>query len=124
MEWYERYPLRMGAEKAIMAERYPQFVLKLDASRRLFWDGLVQTNFGTIYQVNISYPLSYPWQRPKLLVVYPRLRSDAPHRFTDGSLCVFPNDWDHKRCTAPAAVPLVAAWLALYEVFLRSGERW
>ena len=55
-KWYERYPLRVSAEKIIMQENYPQFVLKADAKKQLFWDGLLQTNFGSLYRVNISYP--------------------------------------------------------------------
>lgn len=123
-KWYERYPLRVSAEKIIMQENYPQFVLKADAKKQLFWDGLLQTNFGSLYRVNISYPETYPWQKPKLDIVHPGLRRDSPHRFADGSLCIYPDNWNYKQATAPAAVPLVAGWLALYEVFLRTGQRW
>ncbi len=123
-KWYERYPLRISAEKIIMQESYPQFVLKLDSRKQPFWDGMLQTNFGTLYRANINYPEAYPWQKPKLAIVHPRLRPDAPHRFADGSLCIYPKDWNHKQATAPAAVPLIAGWLLLYEVFLRTGKRW
>ncbi len=122
--WYERYPLRIAAEKIIMQENYPQFVLKLDNKRQLLWDGILQTNFGTLYQVNIHYPQTYPWQKPQLFIVQPEIRADAPHRFVNPSLCVYPNEWSYKQATAPAAVPLIAGWLALYEIFLRTGERW
>lgn len=124
VKWYERYPLRISAEKIIMQENYPQFVLKADAKKQLFWDGILQTNFGTLYRVNISYPQAYPWQKPRLEIIDPRLRGDAPHRFVDGSLCIYPSGWNYKQATAPAAVPLIAGWLALYEVFLRTKERW
>jgi ubiquitin-protein ligase len=123
-KWYERYALRLAAEKIIMAENHPQFILKIDDRKRLFWEGLLQTNFGTLYRVNILYPSSYPWQKPKLEIIDPRLRTDAPHRFVDGSLCIYPEGWNHKQCTAPAAVPLIAGWLILYEVFLRTGKKW
>jgi len=122
--WYERYPLRISAEKIIMQENYPQFVLKLDDKKQLFWDGILQTNFGTLYRVNINYPQAYPWQKPKLIIAHPQVRADAPHRFVDGSLCIYPDGWNYKQTTAPAAIPLIAGWLALYEVFLRTGERW
>ncbi len=123
-KWYERYPLRIAAEKIIMQENYPQFVLKLNDKKQLFWDGLLQTNFRTLYQVSINYPQGYPWQKPKLEVVDPQIRRDAPHRFLDGSLCIYPDKWNYKQTTAPAAVPLIAGWLALYEIFLRTGQRW
>jgi ubiquitin-protein ligase len=123
-KWYERYPLRLSAEKIIMAENHPQFVLKMDGKKRLFWEGILQTNFGTLYRVSILYPQAYPWEKPKLKVMEPPLRSDTPHLFADGSLCIYPEGWNYKQCTAPAAVPLIAGWLALYEVFLRTGKRW
>ncbi|HRS96580.1 MAG TPA: hypothetical protein P5040_00240 [Smithella sp.] len=122
--WYERYPLRIEAEIAIMSNSYPQFILKADKYKQLYWDGILQTNFGTLYRVKISYPMAYPYRKPKLDVVEPEVQLNAPHRFEDGSLCVYPTSWDYKRATAPASVPLIAAWLALYEIFLRTGERW
>jgi hypothetical protein len=122
--WYQRYPLRLEAEKIIMARNHPQFVLKMDRMDRLFWEGFLRTNFRTLYLVNVLYPLAYPWQRPELRIVEPKVRGDAPHRFENGTLCVYPEGWSYKRCTAPEAVPLIAAWLALYEIFLRTGERW
>lgn len=107
-----------------MQENYPQFVLKLGDNKQLFWDGILQTNFDTLYRVNIFYPQAYPWQKPKLIIAYPELLTDAPHRFIDGSLCIYPDGWNYKQATAPAAVPLIVGWLALYEIFLQTGERW
>ncbi len=123
-KWYERYPLRLQAEKIIMQQNFPQFVLKADWKKDLYWEGYLQTNLGTLYLANIYYPVTYPWQKPKLKIVEPDVRRDAPHRFLDGTLCVYPEGWDYKRCTAPAGVPLIAGWLALYEVFLRTGKGW
>jgi len=123
-KWYERYRLRLLVEEIIMKENHPQFVLKMDEKKRLYWDGFLRTNFDTLYRANILYPAAYPWEKPKLIIVSPAIRLDAPHRYLDGSLCVYPEGWSYKRCTAPAAVPLVAAWLALYEVFVRTGKRW
>jgi ubiquitin-protein ligase len=122
--WYERYPLRISAEKIIMAEKNPQFVLKADKNNQLYWEGFLQTNFDTLYRVKISYPAAYPWQKPTLDILDPQVRPHTPHRFIDGSLCVYPRSWNYKQTTAPASVPLVAAWLAMYEIFLRTGERW
>ncbi len=107
-----------------MQQNHPQFVLKADWKKDLYWEGYLRTNLDTLYLVNVVYPASYPWQKPKLKIVDPEIRRDTPHRFLDGSLCVYPNNWSYKRCTAPEAVPLIAGWLALYEVFLRTGNRW
>lgn len=123
LKWYEKHALRLKAEAVIMDDRFPQFVLK-KRRRELFWEGILETNFGTFYLVNIIYPPNYPYQRPGFRIIEPKLRSGCPHRFLDGSLCVFPDKWDHKKCTAPAGVPLMASWLAMYEIWLRTGERW
>jgi ubiquitin-protein ligase len=123
-KWYERYPLRLQAEKIIMNENHKQFVLKMDGKKDLFWEGFLRTNFGSLYLANILYPSTYPWQKPKLKIIEPEIRWDAPHRYADGTLCVYPKEWNHKRWTTPAAVPLLAGWCALYETFLRTGERW
>jgi len=122
-EWYKRHFARLKAEQIIMAERFPQFVLK-KANRTLYWEGILLTNFGTYYRIEIVYPDNYPYQRPRFRVTEPRIRSDSPHRFVNGNLCVYPDHWSHKRCTAPAGVPLVASWLAMYEIWLRTGKRW
>jgi hypothetical protein len=107
----------------IMRERFPQFVLK-DNAKSLFWEGILMTNFGNRYIVSIEYPDNYPYQHPLARVVRPRIRKNSPHLYANGTLCVYPELWDYKRCTAPAAVPLVAAWLAMYEIWLKTGERW
>ena len=124
IKWFERFSLRLEAERIIMREHHPQFLLRMDGKECLFWEGLLRTNFGTLYRANILYPPGYPWQKPKLEIAEPPIRRDAPHRFGDGSLCIYPQEWNYKQATAPAAVPLIAGWLALYEIFLRTGKRW
>jgi len=124
LKWHDRHSQRLRAEQIIMSERFPQFVLKKDLLGRLFWEGILITNFGTHYRVRIIYPDNYPYQRPSFRIVHPKVKKDCPHVFLDGSLCVYPDHWDHKRCTAPAGVPLVASWLAMYEIWLRTGRGW
>jgi ubiquitin-protein ligase len=122
-EWFDRHSARLKAEQIIMNDRFPQFVLKKERTR-LYWEGILVTNFGTQYRVKVVYPNNYPYQRPSFRVMQPALRHSSPHRFADGSLCVYPDHWEHKRCTAPAGVPLVAGWLAMYEIWLRTGKGW
>jgi len=121
--WYVRHWKRLKAEQIIMNERFAQFVLK-EGNRRLFWEGILLTNFQTYYQVEIIYPPNYPYQRPVFRVLWPKIRKRSPHVYVDGSLCVYPDHWNHKRCTTPAGVSLVASWLFLYEFWLRTGKRW
>ena len=119
--WYERHPQRLWAEQAIMKGSFPQFVLR-EADGRLFWEGILVTNFGTHYKARIIYGRNHPYEKPSLRVVRPEIRNDSPHRFADGTLCIYPDRYDYKRWTAPASVPLLASWLALYEVWVRTGK--
>jgi hypothetical protein len=123
VKWYERYQERLKAEVVIMRERFPQFVLKKD-SEGLFWEGILRTNLGTHYSVVIEYPKNYPYVHPVSRVLHPAIRRNSPHRYPNGSLCVYPENWDYKRCTATAAIPLVAGWLAMYEIWLKTGQPW
>ena len=123
-KWYKRHPQRLQAEVIIMSQRFGQFVLKKDRQGNLFWEGILITNFSTPYQVKIAYPQNYPYQKPVFRVVEPKMRKDCPHRFVDGTLCVYPDRYDYRKCTAPAGVPLVASWLANYEIWLRTGKGW
>jgi len=122
--WFERRPLRLEAEKIIMAQKYPQFVLKMDQMGRLVWEGFLETNFGILYLVNVLYPEAYPWEEPQPRIIEPNIRRDAPHRYPDGRLCVHPEDANPKQYTAAEMVSMIIRWLALYEIFLRTGERW
>ena len=121
--WYQRHWIRLKAEEIIMSERFPQFVLKASKAE-LFWEGILTTNLKQAYLVNIGYPHNYPYERPIFRIIQPRIRNRTPHLYQNGSLCVYPERWDHKRCTAPAGVPLVAAWLAMYEIWLKTGKGW
>jgi ubiquitin-protein ligase len=121
--WYKRHWKRLKAEEIIMTERFPQFVLKGNR-KQLFWEGILMTNFETHYKVKIVYPINYPYQRPAFRVEWPRIIKGAPHIYADGSLCVYPDHWNYKRCTAPAGVPLVSSWLAMYEIWLRTRKKW
>jgi len=121
--WHKRHPQRLKAEEIIMQDRFAQFVLKKDRDG-LFWDGILITNFKTAYRVNIIYPKNYPYQKPVFRVVQPQIKSGSTHVYMNGSLCVYPKNWNHTRCTAPAGVPLVAGWLTMYEIWLQTGKRW
>jgi hypothetical protein len=122
--WYKRHWARLKAESIIIAARFPQFVLKKTKSGQLFWEGILITNFKTRYLVNIMYPVNYPYEKPVFRIIKPKIKNASPHLFANGTLCVYPDRFDHKRCTAPAGVPLVASWLAMYEIWLRTGRGW
>ncbi len=62
---------------------------------------------------------------PRVKVIAPALRRDAPHIYPDGSLCLYyPPDesWQPSRFIANTIVPWAACWLARYELWLVTGE--
>ena len=107
-----------------MNERFPQFVLKAKSDGELFWEGILITKSKVRYLVNIHYPRDYPYAKPKFRIIKPRIRKGSPHLYSDNTLCVYPNNWSNKRSTAPAGVPLLSAWLVMYEFWLRTGKSW
>ncbi len=130
MQWYqqEAYRSRLGAEYSAVRSRFPQFRLGREGSGDLYWQGELTTNFGTRYEVKISYPRDYPSRPPAAYVVQPKLKQ-APHTYGDGGpLCLFnpeegaSHGFDPARTTAAAIIAWTAEWLAYYEVYRRTGS--
>lgn len=92
------------------------------------WRGLLQpTDLSCQYETQISYRLG---QWPKVRILNPpiRKRADggaAPHRYADGTLCLFRpkyGEWSSGLAIADTIVPWTALWLYYYEVWLATGE--
>ena len=124
--WYQKqiWSGRLLAEQELMTERFPQFVLTERDGGSLAWTGIIEPVQGHEFVVSIRYPNRYPYKEPKVFVDEPSLRSGAPHRYLDGSLCVHRKRWDPKTGTAASIVPLAATWLALYLNWAASGEKY
>lgn len=123
--WYQeqKWRNRLMVEAALMRERFPGFVLMSGAAGQLIWRGVLQPMQGaSAYEISVTVPARYPYEAPKLRVERPALRPDAPHRFLDGSICIYRQSWDPLRGTVASVVPLVAAWLTAYEHWRRTGE--
>jgi len=87
------------------------------------WRGTLQpTDSSPAYVVKVSYRQP---KSPKVWVLSPKLRPDAPHRYPDGSLCLYyPRDlsWTPNAFIAETIIPWTALWLACYELWLCTGE--
>jgi hypothetical protein len=105
-----------------MQERFPQFVLKKDASGSLFWEGLLKPVSGFAFLVRAAYPERYPYLEPVLQVVRPGIRSGAPHLYVNGALCVHRNGWNSATGTAASMIPLASDWLRHYILWERTGQ--
>ena len=123
MTWFatERGRLRLIAESAVMSRHFPQFVLMKGRDGLLMWRGVLQTAGRTAYFVSAVVPARYPNGPPALHVLKPRLPGVCPHRFSDGSLCVYPTTWIPETGTVVQAIANAADWLRAYEGWRSTG---
>lgn len=105
-----------------MREAFPQFS-HTPLGGGLRWRGTLRpTAESPEYTVVITHPFD---QVPSVRVGKPRLRDAAPHRYGDGSLCLYwPKEWRWTRSASLAAtmVPWTALWLYYYEIWLVTGD--
>ena len=123
MTWFgtERGRLRLIAEAAVMSRHFPQFRLMKGRNGLLMWRGVLQTEGGSAYSVSAVVPARYPNQPPALHVLKPGIPRGCPHRFEDGSLCVYPKNWIPATGTVVQTIANAADWLHSYEGWQRTG---
>lgn len=77
-----------------------------------------------LYVIKVGYR---PPLAPRVKVLTPEILPNAPHRFKDGSLCLYwPQDrndwiWTPDKRIASTILPWTAEWLAVYEAWLSTG---
>ena len=70
------------------------------------------------YEVQVSYKMG---RVPRVVVRSPALDPEAPHRYADGSLCLYwPEEWLWRSdaLLADTIIPWTALWLCYYELWL------
>jgi len=77
----------------------------------------------TIYAITIILPHNYPNACPRVYV--DSVDESAPHRFSDGALCIFGvmSSWNPAKHTARDALDHARRWIGRYETWRRIG-RW
>lgn len=126
-----RSALSLSAQIAKMREDFPDFTChrQRDHRRKLLptWRGVLQPLADSaLYLVEISYRYDNQYSKsPRVWVKSPRLDSHAPHRYSDGSLCLYyPRDgsWTPYKYISETIVPWTALWLAFYEIWTTTGQ--
>jgi hypothetical protein len=91
------------------------------------WTGALQPfefEDTAIYRIRIEYRFDNQFsKRPKVWVLSPQLAPNAPHVYPQGDLCLyFPKDltWSPHKFISKTIIPLTAAWLGFYEVWLKT----
>ena len=112
--------LTVAQQHFFVRQFFPRFEF---SGRAGVWVGYLQpTEFSRRYKVKIQYRVKTP---PKIWVVSPALHPKAPHRFDDGSLCVYwarEGDWGPDMPFHETIIPWVAEWLFYYEMWLDTGK--
>ncbi len=106
-----------------MREAFPQFTPTPGNRGGVVWRGSLQpTSDSPNYQIVIVHPFN---QVPDVRVARPALIADAPHRYRDGSLCLYwPEEWSWtpEAKLADTLVPWTALWLYYYEIWTVTGD--
>jgi ubiquitin-protein ligase len=121
--WFanQRGAMRILAEREAMRSHFPSFRLMQLKGGRLAWRGQLRLKGGSIYLISAELPARYPYQPPVLHVLSPALAHGCPHRYADGSLCVYLNNWNPASGTVVQTIANAADWLRHYQGWRRMG---
>ena len=104
-----------------MKSYFPQFRY-FRTKKGATWKGWSQpTEQAPKYKILVRYKLV---KYPSVWVLDPPIAATAPHRYSDGSLCLyFPDDqsWKSNMFLAKTVIPWAAEWLRFYEIWLITG---
>jgi len=113
-------PLTIGVQVFWMRQMFPGFRF---SRRTSSWVGTLKpSDDSPEYLIRVFYKLS---DIPRVNVIRPFIHEDAPHRFEDGSLCLYYFDdgsWKRDKSIARTILPWTAEWLWFYEIWLATGE--
>lgn len=107
-----------------MKRAFPQFRWRVTRRGGVEWLGDLQPTLESPwYRLRV---LHEPGRVPRVWVVSPQVRANAPHRYpSDKSLCLYWQkewDWTPHESLAETMIPWAAFWLYFYEIWLATGE--
>lgn len=111
-------------EVSLMRDQFPSFRFRRGKHERFVptWYGqLAPTATSLPYQIKITYANN----TPKVWVLCPQIKPNAPHRYRDRSLCLYyPDDksWTPEMGIANSIVLWAAEWLFFYEHWCMTGD--
>ncbi len=127
MFWYETQRDRLSIEEDAMNKKFPGFELEMQDDGTLYWHGTLPGHIDKNKrdEIVIEYPANYPYEAPQSFIVYPDIDL-SPHRYKNGSICLFDNEetrWRYDSYTAVIIVAWTAAWIACQEIWENDGGR-
>jgi len=85
--------------------------------------GTLDTHSGNTYGIRVdlsNFPYARPSVSPRDWEVHPL----APHKFSDGSICIMKSDQWRMHFTVALVLAKAAIWLGKYEIWKRNGHNW
>ena len=104
-----------------MKSKFPNFSCKKKAGEIVFTGNLLIKPELPIYNVSVHYRFNFS---PKVYVNSPTLDDNSPHRYSDGSLCLYHHDnykWNADKLVATIIMQWTIAWIYFYEAWLQTG---
>jgi len=122
MNSLDRDPERRLAEVNAMQSLSKARLVRLPNGQYAWVEQLTSIG-GQPYTIAITYPERFPHEPPLAFVLKPDV-SGAPHRFQDGSLCLFDHNANATsvKTTAIVVRNRAVVWFALYEVWLQTRQ--
>jgi hypothetical protein len=121
-----RRPVTIGHQIVQMQRVFPAFQYCRQDQIPTWYGPLQPARDSPTYTVKVAYRFAGRHSKPpRVWVKSPKARADAPHRYNDGSLCLyFPpdRDWTPYKYISETIVPWTALWLAFYEIWLDTGH--
>ena len=82
----------------------------------------LQTSMANLYAVTINFP-NYPHQMPKVTITQPAIRTNSPHKYTEGNICYLHHSmWNPGQHNLTFVLGRTAKWLNKYEVWCVKGK--
>jgi hypothetical protein len=122
MTWHTRDPERLRKEVELM-QHHSKAALHRVAGRLAWLERIHSSASGRPYDLAIEYPDTFPYSPPRAFILSPSVEG-APHRLSDGSLCLFGDPWQASgvKTTALSVRNRAIVWFLAFEVWQRTGE--
>ncbi|MFC0298455.1 hypothetical protein [Geobacillus jurassicus] len=120
MRNFKRKQLTIAQQRCKIQQFFPSFRY----FKKGYWIGTLRPTLSSpFYTIKIIYGK----YNPKVFVIKPTIHKEAPHRYSDGSLCLYyPGDRSYHESLfiADTIIPWTAEWLYYYEKWLEDGIWW
>lgn len=116
-------PARIADEIQLLVEHSEEFATGVTESNDIVFRFPNKLEDGTSVEITVMLPHRYPNNCPRVYVN--PIGEVAPHRWTDGALCLYGvmTGWNPGKHTVLSTLKLARQWLHNYQIWRKSG-RW